>query len=165
MLATLIITFLPLLYILYVIYDYFSSPLLKVPNAHPTAPFSRLWILSKTLTHQRNRSIQEAHLKHGPIVRLGPLEVSVNDPALVKAIYSAGSGFDKPAWYQIFTNYGFGSNPFLYPPPPPRGMAHEYVDHHPYFLFSKVNRTRGERKCYRISIQIRSFRIPQLSLQ
>lgn len=105
MLAILMVSLLPL-YALYVVYEHLTSSLRNIPTAHPTAPFSSLWILSKTLKGQRNRSIHEAHLKHGPIVRLGPEEISINDPALVKAVYSAGSGFDKPAWYHIFTNYG-----------------------------------------------------------
>lgn len=114
MLTTVIIAFLPILYALLVIHEYLSSPLRNVPSAHPTAPFSRFWIVSKKLRDQRNRSVHEAHLKYGPVIRLGPSEVSINDPALVKAVYSTGSGFDKPAWYNIFTNYGFGSFLFFF---------------------------------------------------
>lgn len=113
MLAVLIVSLLPL-YVLYVVYGHLTSSLRNVPTAHPTAPFSSLWILCKTLAGQRNRSIHEAHLKHGPIVRVGPEEISINDPALVKAVYSAGSGFDKTAWYHIFTNYGLVLSSLLF---------------------------------------------------
>lgn len=115
MLAILIVSSLPL-YVLYVVYEYLNSPLRNIPAAHPTTPFSSLWILSRTLMGRRNHSIHAAHLKHGSIIRLGPSEISINDPALVKTVYSAGNGFDKPAWYHIFTNYGFESHPFLLTP-------------------------------------------------
>ena len=49
--------------------------------------------------------IHNAHLKHGPIVRLGPNELSVNciDGGL-RTIYAGG--FEKPDWYpNLFYNY------------------------------------------------------------
>ncbi|KAL7270148.1 hypothetical protein RUND412_007155 [Rhizina undulata] len=83
----------------------FSHPLRKIPAAHQIAHYTRLWILWKTIFKQRNRSIHAAHQKHGPIVRLGPNEVSVSSLEGLKTIYS-GSGFDKSSWYRVFENYG-----------------------------------------------------------
>lgn len=89
-----------------ILYPIFISPLSRVPNAHPVASFSSLWILWKRYKRQENEAIFNAHEKHGPIVRLGPNEISVNcvNEGLQK-IY--GGGFDKPNWYpDQFTCYG-----------------------------------------------------------
>ncbi len=91
----------------YLIYPSCLSPLSKIPNAHPTSPFSPLWILWKRYSEQENRSIHAAHQKHGDIVRLGPNEVSVAcvDEG-VRTIYSGG--FEKWPWYENqFQNYGY----------------------------------------------------------
>lgn len=159
MLAILIVSFLSL-YALYVVYGHLSSPLRNVPTAHPTSPFSGIWILSRTLVGRRNHSIHAAHLKHGPIVRLGPSEISINDPALVKAVYSAGNGFDKPVWYHIFTNYGFGPHPFFSQP-----LTHICVDLSPYLHCSIASHTPRGKGCCPTSIRIHPFQIRPLSPQ
>ncbi|CAF9907985.1 MAG: hypothetical protein ALECFALPRED_004192 [Alectoria fallacina] len=94
-------------YVIYkfILYPAFISPLSKIPNAHPSSPFSSLWILIKRFTHQENRTIHAAHVKHGDIVRLGPNEISVNcvDDG-IRTIYSGG--FEKWPWYDQFDNFG-----------------------------------------------------------
>ncbi|KAH8150208.1 uncharacterized protein LAJ45_05894 [Morchella importuna] len=90
-------------FLLHSLYTHLRCPLRRIPSAHPIAPFTRLWILSRTLTGRRNRSIHAAHVKHGPVVRLGPTEISINDPSLIKSVYAR---LDKSPWYYIFTNYG-----------------------------------------------------------
>ena len=46
-----------------------------------------------------------AHQKHGPIIRLGPNEISVNQvDGGIRTVY--GGGFEKGEWYRIFDNYG-----------------------------------------------------------
>ena len=45
-----------------------------------------------------NSTIRALHAKHGPIVRLGPNELSVNSAASLKTIY--GGGFDKSDFYE-----------------------------------------------------------------
>lgn len=91
----------------YLIYPISLSPLAKLPNAHPFSAVTPLWIL---WVRYRNREIQEvdaAHKKHGPVVRLGLKEVSVNCvDGGVRTIY--GGGFEKPPWYSVFMHYGYG---------------------------------------------------------
>lgn len=90
----------------YFITPVFISPLSEIPNAHFTSSFSPLWILWKRYMLQECRSIHEAHLKHGDIVRLGPNELSINcvDGGL-RTIYSGG--FEKWQWYSNqFDNFG-----------------------------------------------------------
>lgn len=92
-------------------YRYWTNPLRKIPAAHPLAHFTSVWI-----NHVRWRSLENATLKHahdrlGPVVCLGPNEVSVNCVrGGIKEIYAGG--FEKANadetfnWYAFFTNYG-----------------------------------------------------------
>ncbi|KAL4891664.1 cytochrome P450 [Aspergillus ambiguus] len=87
-----------------IVHPAFLSPLSKIPNAHWTAPISPAWILWKRFTSQNNRTIQAAHEKHGPIVRLSPSEISINCVENgIKSVYTGG--FEKHDWYPR----GFGS--------------------------------------------------------
>ena len=90
----------------FILYPAFFSPLAKIPNAHPTSPLSSAWILWIRWSRRENRTVHASHLKHGPIVRLGPNEVSVNSlDGGIRTVY-AGS-FEKGDWYSnMFTNYG-----------------------------------------------------------
>ena len=90
----------------FIVHPCFLSPLASIPNAHFTAAFSPLWILWARYMEQVNSAIHQAHEKYGPIVRLGPNEVSVNCvEGGIKAIYTGG--WEKHPWYErIFTNYG-----------------------------------------------------------
>jgi len=90
----------------FIIHPAFLSPLskLNIPNASPWAKYTPLWILRKRLTQQENKTLYAAHKKHGPIVRVGPNELSVNSLEGLRVIY--GGNFDKHAWYpNIFQNY------------------------------------------------------------
>ena len=90
----------------YIIRPVFISPLSKIPNAHPIASFSSLWILWQRYRNHENSVIDAAHRKHGDIVRLGPSEISVAcvDEG-IRTVYSGG--FEKWVWYENqFCNYG-----------------------------------------------------------
>lgn len=62
----------------HVIYPLWLSPLSRIPNAHPTASISSAWILWKRYVGKENVSVFAAHQRLGPLVRLGPNEISVN---------------------------------------------------------------------------------------
>jgi hypothetical protein len=68
------------LYILYrfVIAPCFISPLSKIPAAHPTSSFSPVWILWTRWCSRENATVLAAHERLGPLIRLGPDEISVN---------------------------------------------------------------------------------------
>lgn len=87
----------------HLIYPAFLTPLSKIPPAHPTSPFSNLWIKWQWYRNKSNRSIHHAHLRHGPIIRLGQNEISVNDVDAIKTIY--GGDWDKDDFYQDMENY------------------------------------------------------------
>jgi cytochrome P450 len=88
----------------YIIYPVFLSPLAKIPNAHPIAPYTPFWILRKRFQRRENRTLYDAHQKYGPVVRLAPNEISVNSVDGLRIVY--GGNFDKHDWYpNIFSNY------------------------------------------------------------
>ncbi|KAE9368222.1 cytochrome P450 [Stipitochalara longipes BDJ] len=96
---------LPLLLILHIIYQYFGRlrSLNAIPNAHPTAPFSSLWLLSIRYRQRESRTVWESHKRLGPVVRLAPDEVSVCTLQGLKTIYP---NWEKTVWYDAFINYG-----------------------------------------------------------
>lgn len=89
----------------YLIFPLYISPLSRIPPIHPTSPLSSLWI-----RYQRRggrtafRLLLAAHKKHGPIIRIGPSELSVASLDGLRKIYLGG--FEKSNWYvEEFTNY------------------------------------------------------------
>ncbi|KAA8913793.1 putative cytochrome P450 monooxygenase [Sphaerosporella brunnea] len=74
-----------------------------IPLLHPLSAFTALPILIPTLLGRRNTTIHRAHVRHGPIVRLSPTEISISSPAALSAVYTS---FPKHPWYNIFRNYG-----------------------------------------------------------
>lgn len=81
-----------------IIYPAFLSPLAKIPNAHWSVPVSPAWMLWRRFRMQNNRTVQDAHERLGPLVRLGPSELSINCvDAGIKTVYTGG--FEKHDWY------------------------------------------------------------------
>lgn len=90
----------------FIIYPAAISPLSKIPNAHWSAPYSPLWILSVRYRWTENHDVRAAHLKLGAVVRLGPNEISIGTiDGGVKTVF--GGGFEKGDWYAVFDNYGY----------------------------------------------------------
>lgn len=88
----------------FVVHPALLSPLAKIPNAHWSAPFSRLWVLSLRFGHKENRTLRAAHRRLGPVIRVAPNELSVDGVDCVRTVYQGG--FDKGSWYSVFDNYG-----------------------------------------------------------
>ncbi|KAI1373559.1 cytochrome P450 [Hypoxylon crocopeplum] len=88
----------------YVLYPAIVSPLSRIPAAHWSCSISSAWILWARFKSRENRTLHAAHQRHGPVVRVGPNELSVNSVDAVKTIYQGG--FDKHQWYSVFNNYG-----------------------------------------------------------
>lgn len=82
----------------------FFSPLSSIPVAHFTSPFSSHWIDRKRSTGTEVLAIYALHQKHGPIVRLGPNELSVNSLHGLRIIYTGA--FEKHSFYSdAFINF------------------------------------------------------------
>jgi benzoate 4-monooxygenase len=59
------------------------------------AAFSNLWLLFQCRLGKRYKSVDEAHNKYGPLVRIQPHHVSIADADAINAIYGHGNGFLK----------------------------------------------------------------------
>lgn len=76
-------------------------PLRRIPNAHWSAPYSPLWIAWKRFSRCENATVLAAHYDHGPIVRLGPRELSINsmDDGF-RIVYGGSQPFTKHDFYK-----------------------------------------------------------------
>lgn len=96
----------------HIIASYFRNPLRKIPAPHPLAHFTSLWIHSVRWRAIENATLKAAHDRLGPIICLGPNEVSVNCVrGGIRDVYAGG--FEKGScrndrynWYALFVNYG-----------------------------------------------------------
>ena len=91
----------------YVIHPAFLSPLASVPNAHPLAPFTRLWILWMRYNGEDFKTVSSAFEFQGPIVRLAPKELAVNIVDDGLWTIHGGAGFAKTEYYSWFSNFGY----------------------------------------------------------
>lgn len=94
------------------------SPVSKVPGPLYTR-FTSLWIKFQEFTANRRESVHRLHQIYGPVVRLGPNEVSFTSLDAIREIYaSGGSGYDKTEFYSLFkqmnTRRVVAQNPFYY---------------------------------------------------
>ena len=90
----------------FLLYPLFFSPLSKIPTAHPTSAFCSAWITWVRYQRRENETLQAVHERKGPVVRLGPGELSVNCVRDgIQTIY--GRGFEKHSWYRSFENFGY----------------------------------------------------------
>lgn len=93
----------------YVIYHVLFNPLSKIPGAHwsVTIPYvGDWWILYQRYMERSNDLVILAHEKHGPVVRLGYNELSVNcvDDG-IRTVY--GGAWEKHEFYpNLFVAYG-----------------------------------------------------------
>ena len=55
---------------------------------------------------QSIHSVLKLHRRYGPVVRIGPNEVSFNSLSALRTIYGAGSGFERTSFYKMFDVYG-----------------------------------------------------------
>jgi len=73
------------------------SPLSQLPVAHWSCHILPTWFNRKCTTDGELKTLHAIHQRHGPIVRLGPHEVSVVSEEGLKKIYN--SALDKSDWY------------------------------------------------------------------
>jgi len=82
------------------------SPLLKVPGPYFTF-ITDVWLMLQEFMGNRREYIHHLHKRYGPVVRLGPKEVSFTSVDALKEIYSSGgSGYDKTEFYTLFKQFG-----------------------------------------------------------
>ena len=83
-----------------------TSPLSKIPGP-AISRYTALVLRWHEFKACRTSYVHSLHLKYGPVVRLAPNEVSFTSYEALKEIYgSAGSGYDKSKFYDLFKVLG-----------------------------------------------------------
>ena len=106
--ASIVAAFLIVIALLYrlIVYPLLVSPLAKIPNAHWSSALTPLWILHIRYRRRELAVVKQAHERLGPIVRLGPQDISISCfEDGIRTVYH--KGFDKPSWYSFFSYYGY----------------------------------------------------------
>lgn len=88
-------------YLFYALVASLRSPLRKIPGP-VAAQFTRLWYFNRVRHGRFNIENTALHRKYGPLVRLAPDYVSIDDPSSIKGIYGIASKYPKSDWYQSF---------------------------------------------------------------
>ncbi|KAI1107412.1 cytochrome P450 [Jackrogersella minutella] len=89
-----------------IVRPFYISQLRHVPGPR-LAAISSLWLDSRYYNETAVPLIRSLHAKYGPIVRVGPNEVAIDDPKQLSTIYGVRSTFTKPSTALLFQNYGF----------------------------------------------------------
>jgi len=85
------------------------APLWRLPGPWYTL-LTDVFLMYEEFTGQRRVYVHELHRSFGPVVRLGPNEVSFTSLEALREIYqSGGSGYDKTEFYDLFRQYGIRS--------------------------------------------------------
>ncbi|KAL4925300.1 cytochrome P450 [Aspergillus undulatus] len=82
----------------WVLYTRLLHPLKNIPGPF-WASVSGYWYGYQVSTGKMEHIQRRLHEKHGPLVRIGPNEVSVADPSSIRVIYGSKSGFTKTSFY------------------------------------------------------------------
>jgi benzoate 4-monooxygenase len=86
----------PIALLLFYLVPYFTSntTLRDIPGPF-AAKFTNLWLLLQARQGKRYQSVDEAHRKHGKLVRIQPYHVSIADESAIPIVYGHGNGFLK----------------------------------------------------------------------
>ena len=80
--------------------------ILAQPLRHVPGPIlckvSRLYLVYFDLSLKRTDKIHQWHLRHGSVICIGPGEISLSDPLLMRQIYSASSHYAKSSFFDHF---------------------------------------------------------------
>jgi benzoate 4-monooxygenase len=81
------------------VYNLWLHPLRRIPGP-PLARVSRLWARIGNFYGRKSERIHAAHERYGPVVRVGPNEVSFSSPDAVHEIYMSGSFVKEETFYR-----------------------------------------------------------------
>ncbi|KAI3328529.1 cytochrome P450 [Ustulina deusta] len=82
-------------------YRRYASPLRSIPGPF-LASCTRLWKIRSTISENTHWEHVDLHRKYGPVVRIGPSEVSFSSPQVARNLLSAGKRFYKTDFYSVF---------------------------------------------------------------
>ncbi|KAL2022359.1 hypothetical protein VTK56DRAFT_5426 [Thermocarpiscus australiensis] len=91
--------------VVYYLYPYFVTyrHLRRIPAPFP-AQFTNWWLLLVCRRGHRYETVDKVHKKLGPVVRIQPNHVSINDDEAIPVIYGHGNGFLKSSFYDAFVS-------------------------------------------------------------
>lgn len=83
-------------FVFYYLYPYFFtySQFRDIPGPL-LARLSNVWLFATARRGKRFLLVHEAHQKYGPVVRIQPNHISINNDEAIQAIYGHGNGFLK----------------------------------------------------------------------
>ncbi|KAJ5268638.1 hypothetical protein N7505_004396 [Penicillium chrysogenum] len=91
------------IWILAYVINLLLDPLRDIPGPLG-ARFSRIWYLRAISKGDFEKTNINLHRVYGPIVRIAPRQYSLDDPKVLRTIYSHSSTFIKAAWYDASGN-------------------------------------------------------------
>ncbi|KAJ5265325.1 hypothetical protein N7524_006343 [Penicillium chrysogenum] len=91
------------IWILAYVINLLLDPLRDIPGPLG-ARFSRIWYLRAISKGDFEKTNIDLHRVYGPIVRIAPRQYSLDDPKVLRTIYSHSSTFIKAAWYDASGN-------------------------------------------------------------
>ncbi|KAL4786221.1 cytochrome P450-domain-containing protein [Aspergillus varians] len=68
------------------------------------AAWTNFWLLRQARSGRRFLAVDEAHKKHGKLIRIAPRHISIADDAAIQAVYGHGNGFIKADFYDAFVS-------------------------------------------------------------
>lgn len=91
--------YLAIAYVAYfILQPWYFSPLRNIPGPW-YAVYTKWWLVRKTVTGVRAKTIHGLHERYGPWVRVAPNEVSTSDTEAIVPIYGVNSTFVKTDFY------------------------------------------------------------------
>ena len=91
----------PVLLVLHYLRRRYASPLSRFPGPF-LASCTRLYKTRSVASGRTHLHMVELHEKYGPVVRIGPDEISLSSPEAARQLLSAGKGFHKTRFYGVF---------------------------------------------------------------
>jgi benzoate 4-monooxygenase len=90
-------------YILLPIIEYYKDPkkLRRFPSVS-VAAFTDAWMVIQQYCYSRTVAVHRAHLKHGPIIRIGTSHISMASQQAIKNIYGHGTPATKDNFYKAY---------------------------------------------------------------
>lgn len=86
---------------------FLKDPLASAKKAHWSAPYTGLWIWWQHIHDRSAEVVHQMHLRHGPVIRLGPSELSVCCvDGGIDVIYGFREAMPKTDWYQVANSHG-----------------------------------------------------------
>lgn len=70
-----------------------------IPAPSIFAGISYLWLARSTYSGNQYWIHRDLHKKYGPLVRIGPNEITTDDPEILKKIASSSSSYSRATWY------------------------------------------------------------------